>query len=1079
MLKGRKPIFFLIAALIAGLLAPAAGPVLAADPPTTTQSLNAEADLLWDSNFGSFDNDLNGRIYIGKGFDSGPYTARGAFRFNLDSNLSYPDRPIKYELQLYVNLKEGEDLSSFYLDVYGSSNNDMGNGDGAVFPQKTSVNYARISNSEIPNGGFVTFDVTPIVDEITNAADRQATFVIEGNESLTHARAFIGSKEYPIASYRPKLIVTYSLNNPPTGSIAINNGAVYTNSSSVTLNLTASDPDVADVLQMRFSNDQLTWSNWENVASSKSWTLPQADGVRTVYYQITDGKDMVTLSATIMLDTVSPVVSGVTHGGLYNSNRTITFNEGSATLNGSPFTSGTTVTGEGTYLLIVTDAAGNTTSLSFTIDKTAPVVSGVSHHGIYNTNRTITFNEGTATLNGSSFTSGTTVSVEGSYTLVVTDAAGNVTMVSFTIDKTAAAVTGVADGENYSAGRTITFNEGTATLNGNPFTSGSDVNDEGDYTLIVTDEAGNVTTIEFTIDKTAPTVSGVTDGSSYNTDQSMTFNEGTATMNGDPFVSGTSVSAEGHYTLVVTDAAGNVTTVFFTIDKTNPVITGLTAGISNYTSPLTIGFDEGVATLNGQPFVNGTRIASYGNYTLVVTDAAGNQTSVTFTLNIPTSPSGSGSGSESSSGSSSSSSSSSNSNSNSGSGLEIEIDGVKQKDLGKGTTAVISGKKVTTVTFDETKLSRYLVTNKPFIFIPVHNDSDRVLLRLNGQFIKILHDQNAVVQIQTELSSYIFAANGINWNLIAKSLGSEDALRNMEIQVEITHVPDSDIEQVASKLGTARLVSPVIDFNITATQGGKTIELNKFLSYVERAIVIPNSADPSSKIMTGVTIAKDGNIVPLPTRIVKENGKIFAFIYSLTNSVYAVIENDKTFSDIQEHWAKNDIERAASKLIVQGVSESSFQPNKQITRAEFTVMLVRALGLHSFDQPASFTDVKSGQWYYETASIAEGYGLVTASNGSEYLPDEKLSRGEAMVLLAKAMKLAGLETTITDREAAQQLSLFKDHELLDPSARTAAALNVKYGIVKGNRGLLTPDSVITRAETTVILQRFLEAAKLS
>lgn len=343
----------------------------------------------------------------------------------------------------------------------------------------------------------------------------------------------------------------------------------------------------------------------------------------------------------------------------------------------------------------------------------------------------------------------------------------------------------------------------------------------------------------------------------------------------------------------------------------------------------------------------------------------------------------------------------------------------------------------------------------------------------------MLNDQNAVVQIQTELGSYFFAASEVNWNLIAKSFGSEDALRNMEIQVEITHVPDSDIEQIASKLGTARLVSPAIDFNITATYDGKTIELNKFLSYVERAIVIPNSADPSSKIMTGVTIAKDGNIVPLPTRISKENGKTFAFIYSLTNSVYAVIENDKTFSDIQEHWAKNDIEQAASKLIVQGVSESSFEPNKQITRAEFTAMLVRALGLHSFDQPASFTDVKSSQWYYETASIAEVYGLVTASKDSEYIPDGKLSREEAMVLLAKAMKLAGLETTITDREAAQHLSLFKDHALLAPSAKTAAALNVKYGIIMGNQGLLTPDNVITRAEMTVILQRFLRAAKLS
>ncbi|WP_165921291.1 hypothetical protein, partial [Paenibacillus albiflavus] len=117
----------------------------------------------------------------------------------------------------------------------------------------------------------------------------------------------------------------------------------------------------------------------------------------------------------------------VTNGGLYNVNKTITFNEGTATLNGSAFISGSTVSAEGDYTLVVTDAAGNVTTVSFTIDKTAPVVSGVTNGGLYNVNKTITFNEGTATLNGSAFISGSTVSAEGDYTLVVTDAAGNVT----------------------------------------------------------------------------------------------------------------------------------------------------------------------------------------------------------------------------------------------------------------------------------------------------------------------------------------------------------------------------------------------------------------------------------------------------------------------------------------------------------------------------------------------------------------------------------------------------------------------------------------------------------------------------
>ncbi|TDQ73713.1 MBG domain-containing protein [Sphingobacterium yanglingense] len=152
----------------------------------------------------------------------------------------------------------------------------------------------------------------------------------------------------------------------------------------------------------------------------------------------------------VKVDSKPPVVSGVAHNGLYNTNRTIVFNEGSATLNGAAFAGGTVVSAEGNYTLVVTDAVGNSTTLQFEIDKTAPIVTGVTHGGVYNDNRMIGFNEGDATLNGASFVSGTTVSTEGNYTLIATDAAGNSTTVQFEIDKTAPMVPAafVATGQN-------------------------------------------------------------------------------------------------------------------------------------------------------------------------------------------------------------------------------------------------------------------------------------------------------------------------------------------------------------------------------------------------------------------------------------------------------------------------------------------------------------------------------------------------------------------------------------------------------------------------------------------------------
>ena len=121
------------------------------------------------------------------------------------------------------------------------------------------------------------------------------------------------------------------------------------------------------------------------------------------------------------------------------------------------------------------------------IDKEAPVVSGVTNNQLTNHPVTITFNEGTATLNGEAFESGTTVSNDGEYDLVVTDLAGNMTSVHFGVDSTSPEVSGVTNNQRTNQPVTITFNEGTATLNGEAFESGSTVSNDGEYDLVVTD----------------------------------------------------------------------------------------------------------------------------------------------------------------------------------------------------------------------------------------------------------------------------------------------------------------------------------------------------------------------------------------------------------------------------------------------------------------------------------------------------------------------------------------------------------------------------------------------------------------
>jgi hypothetical protein len=94
---------------------------------------------------------------------------------------------------------------------------------------------------------------------------------------------------------------------PPTGSILINEGDSYTNTTSVTLFLTANDPE-SDIRDVRYSNTYIlgiyTWTRWEKFSETKSWTLTSGEGEKTVYYQIRNSER---LTSIVYSDTITNI----------------------------------------------------------------------------------------------------------------------------------------------------------------------------------------------------------------------------------------------------------------------------------------------------------------------------------------------------------------------------------------------------------------------------------------------------------------------------------------------------------------------------------------------------------------------------------------------------------------------------------------------------------------------------------------------------------------------------------------------------------------------------------------------------
>jgi hypothetical protein len=119
--------------------------------------------------------------------------------------------------------------------------------------------------------------------------------------------------------------------------------------------------------------------------TSISGTIQDGDGNAMANFTPADNFG----SKAIRIDTAAPVITGVEDGGVYNTDLTPTFNEGAATLNDTSFVSGQTISQEGDYVLTVTDEAGNSTSISFSIEKVSASLTSVPYSTRKNNQRIV------------------------------------------------------------------------------------------------------------------------------------------------------------------------------------------------------------------------------------------------------------------------------------------------------------------------------------------------------------------------------------------------------------------------------------------------------------------------------------------------------------------------------------------------------------------------------------------------------------------------------------------------------------------------------------------------------------------
>jgi len=279
------------------------------------------------------------------------------------------------------------------------------------------------------------------------------------------------------------------------------------------------------------------------------------------------------------------------------------------------------------------------------------------------------------------------------------------------------------------------------------------------------------------------------------------------------------------------------------------------------------------------------------------------------------------------------------------------------------------------------------------------------------------------------------------------------------------------LKKKANEMGATLTLNDAVNFNIVLSAKGQEEEFDNFgTTYTKRVLYLNNALNPNETVAV-MFDPVSRELIPVPAKLVTINGKQAIELKRPGNSVYTVLGFSKKFADLDGHWAKADIELMASKLIVKGMTDTSFNPANKITRAEFAALLVRALGLtQDAAAAAKFADVRSSAWYAGYVGAAAKYGIVTGDDNGSFAPGKEITRAEMAVMVSRALGMVQGKADV--KADATILAKFKDANSMKAWATVPIAELAGLGILNGVAAdIFAPDASATRAEAAVILLR--------
>lgn len=228
--------------------------------------------------------------------------------------------------------------------------------------------------------------------------------------------------------------------------------------------------------------------------------------------------------------------------------------------------------------------------------------------------------------------------------------------------------------------------------------------------------------------------------------------------------------------------------------------------------------------------------------------------------------------------------------------------------------------------------------------------------------------------------------------------------------------------------------------------------------------------------------------------------KIIA-ISALAAILFAQTAQAADFYDTQNHWARDEISVLADKGIVNGVADGWFEPDSEVTRAQYLKMVMGTVGIQSAEfEEGNCLDATESDWFAPYLQSALNKGLIPAQMITGYRAQVDIQRDEDGNAVGSSVKYTGAfnGNIAISREEAAALTMniyqytlnantaakletvsdnisFSDESDISSWALPAVKLAAANGIITGmDSGSFEPENVTTRAQAAVILNRLIK-----